>query len=1339
MVSSLHSSKLLYAAALIIVVPFCTNLPLIEHVFSPQAQEALYEVSLTKIQNDLDTYLQQAEGELNGNKFRETRQKINLVEQKLDVYKKQLPRPERDRYKSLINTMLTEIDTRIDSLLNLTLTKLKRQGPAAAIEFRRTLSTAYGVSETELARVDEAIVNSGAYDDESRAREEASSRVRVEPEVAAHLPNERTDDPAESERQARAAAERREQERLRAEQERKESLAAAQQHQRQIDQEIARRDRLQQGQAEQERLQQAQVSLEQQREARARQDSLDEVDARIRQIEKDRRREEREQVERQQARAALARKDSLQVVREYQSAARERSRLTLQPAQKSVRESFFQAEPDKAVAMQQRNDSLLKVQSRELPQREEYDANVSRAIETAQKIEKLLAAGSIDEANTVFGIYEPSLRHYLEPTRFKKIQSTTKSRFEALQQKIASTTQLAEKIRSLIDQKRGGEAQAILVENRDDLAWYMDRNAFSELKHAVEVSYQDFSQQRRKALAATVRIRELLETQKAELAYTLFRDSFTHLQNYLEKSEFSDIENVVTDEFRIVQDKRKLADMAEREIRALIKSGRGDDANRRFEQSGADLGQYLTPPAFGALKSAVAQSLLLYTQHQDAGNRMAGVARSFLDQNRPDNAYDYFQKNRDTIKVYLDEPAVFDELQRSVSWAYTELQQKKRWAAQYARSVFVLVEQKQGVEAYDRLYLVRDSLRKFIAPSVLDSLDRATLAARDNYRLNHTIARQKAAQIQNLLAARKAEKAYAQFMQDKKLIDHYLDDDKLFAALVTDVGDAYRLLLQHRQSAAARCRDIERLIEQQEGVRALDLFQSSRAELDEYADAKTVQQLNIAAVKAGKEYQSNKAKAYTRAAEIRRLVEAQKSDQAYTALREQREDLRHYLKSAQAFDSLNTIVNVAYKGLLEKRARANNLQREITALIVRGEGATADAGLEANKAFLARYLDAESFNNLVLDAQRSNNDYLEAKVSAEKTATRIVTLLQQKKVNNAYTLWDENENELQRYLNAAVVKSVKRDVEAQYSILQDKERLSLQQVKEINSFIKQFKGDRAAGVFAGNKSEFQKNLAPETFSDLRDRVTAAYADFTQKRRYSLARADSIKRFLARDSVEKAYLIFRSAGDELKMYLKEKEYMIVSKSVVAPYAALMQRRREAELQLDAINLLIKNNEIVQANRYYYKIQSTLEKNLAAGDYRRADSIILLSTVVFVEQEKRAQEMATMLDKLVSAGLIDSAKTTLRKSRVFLKQFLDERDYARIEKRIIQKYSVMEKERKLARECERQLYRMLTRGEIWPAYRNFRTKRTWLKEYIDKASFEELDQRISMATKQVAPEN
>jgi len=143
-----------------------------------------------------------------------------------------------------------------------------------------------------------------------------------------------------------------------------------------------------------------------------------------------------------------------------------------------------------------------------------------------------------------------------------------------------------------------------------------------------------------------------------------------------------------------------------------------------------------------------------------------------------------------------------------VAAAYASLQEKRQWAIQYARSIRMLIEQKDGAAAYTRLQENAAGLHDYLASSSLDSLTKAVDKARAEYQKNQTQAQVTVATISNLLVQKKVDEAYATFKQKKPLLEHYLADDKLFTDLATQVSEAYKLLMERRRQAEQSLRDI---------------------------------------------------------------------------------------------------------------------------------------------------------------------------------------------------------------------------------------------------------------------------------------------------------------------------------------------------------------------------------------------------------------------------------------------------------------------------------------------------------------------------------------------------
>ncbi|MBD3392519.1 MAG: hypothetical protein GF418_10580 [Chitinivibrionales bacterium] len=1191
--------------ALLLAFPFSAGLPGIPRGAGAVSGEELFEVDSEKVRDDIERYLDETERHIEQSKIRDARQGLSLLEQKVDLHKKHLSRQERELYKDRINELSSAAEHAVDSLVEANLKLLKTKGSAEAIEFRRYLAAQCGISEAELAPVDEAIVTSGPVEQKQRERELHEEASRVVEKAAAKEPE-------------KAVA----------------------------------------GSEEIQKIEDKEVRAVAERIARARQDSI---------------------------RAEEARKDSIRQV---------------------------QAE-----------------KLRRLRQREQ---SIATANENARKIESLLAEGNPEEAKTVFDIYEANLTKFLEGDRFERLGARVTTAYEEHRKMTAWASQASEKILALVEAKKGAGAHAAFVKDRDDLAKYLDEYQFTELTREVESAYETYRENREDAQSAATRIGSYLDRKKVERAYELFGRSREMLSSYLDQKVFDALQSRVETAYGAMQDRKKWAEGYAGGIESLIDRDEGAEAYQRFEKERASLKEYLRPREYESLAASVTAARAEYAENRTKAQAAAKKLRALISAGKADEAYDGFGKIRESLRHYLG-GGEFEELRADVYESHRHLMERRRWAQQYVRGIYSLISQKEGEAAYAQYQKEKAGLREYAPAETIDSLESAVLKARADYRTNQTKAQAAAKKIQGLLARNQAQEAYAAFQKAKDHLDHYLGDDELFDEIGARVADAYRAFQEKKRFAEQYAREIAREIDRREGLKADSLYQAKKTELHKYLESSSANRLAAAVAAARSDYVKNREKAREIEKRARGLLTAGKIEQGYRLFDENEDNLGHYLLGS-SFGELRTWAEKEYKSLLASRRWAVDQVREIEGLVRREEGARAHAQFDKHKRELQKYLDAETYKALQAKAVRARSEHAARKKRAVKIAGRIVALLDQKRAKEAYTLFDENEDDLRRFTGPKSFAQLEKRVEAVYDDLKEKERWAVQQTRSIKGLVRRRRPEEARDQFTKLQAELTKYLDAGAFTSLEEQVAAAYRQYRRNVGKMVALEKRIRALIRSDSLDAAHDAFLSNEADLKRYLGEEARAKIEQMVMTPYRALMQKREKAEEYASTVYKLLRKNEIVGAHKTFTAFRPQLQATLDAKSFTRLQKTVVEKYNDYMANSRKARVASDRIYDLLRADEVDSAYAGFRKIRLSLRRYLDNHSYEKLEKSVARAYEHLTGRRREAEDYAREnVYDRLKKGETWPAYRNFRSKRTWLRKYLEKDDFEELEKQVNVSYK------
>lgn len=1153
-----------------------------------EEDEELFSVDPEKVKSDFEGYFDDIERHLSECNIISARQVLRLAENKAEQYKSLFSREEKKRYKEDIASLYLYLDRKVDSLVNVNLAVLKEKGVSEAIEFRRLLSGQYGVPETKLATVDDAIMTGTSMDQmekEDKIRDDA-----VQALDEGRYPSEIDDASVRivAERLAKARADS-----IRIEEARQDSIARVEEEERR------------------------QRQIQEENSAKARSTLL-----KIEQLLGEGEFEEAHtvyKIYKPNLSQYLSAQEFESITNRVQTAytglkekrdwASRYSRELLALADKGKGTDAYNGFMDKRADLEKYlvHEEYRSLESAVNEANEDYLKNLERTKSSVSRIEELLSGKKVEKAYSLYQKSKADIAVYLEKGVSDDLNVRVQNAYDTMQDKKKWALLYEKDIQSLIKKRLGTEANQKFIAGRADLEQYLNTHAFKELEADVAAADRDFKQNQTKCQASAAGIHAFLNEKKIEEAYAAFSRISDNLKHYLDGATYEKLASRVQESYRNLQDMRRWAAGMLQEINTLIEDRQGAEAYEKFRNERVNLKEYLDPKIFASLENNVNRAKGAYVSNQakavaDVKNILSLLAKEMIEE-----AYASFQKEKDSLKIYMESDSAYSALRSKVQNEYNFLQGRKRWTAQYVRKINTLIERKEGEEALAVYQKEIAELKKYMTPQDFQSLHTSVVNADNEYKENQKKARFAADRINALLAQNETEKAYEAFQKVKSSLSHYLDDEQAFTLLNSKVQEAYNALQARRKQASQQTKKIYGHIERNEGVAAYSLFQANRADLKKNLTDQEFTSLETAVARAEKEFRQNGKKAESTASGIQALLSQKRVEDAYAAFDTSQADLKQYL-DPPVYDSLKVRVEAAYGRLQDKQKWALQQHRTINDFIQQREGRQAYSAFQREETELKKYLNTETFRALRIRVERANRDYAVQSEKAEKLERTLLSLVAKDSIDAAYTRFTEAKADLRHYLGEREFSELEERISKPLEQLRMNRAEAKSTVRRLGRMVRRKDVIPAYIEFQKEMRTLERYLSKEDFSAFRSQITKEYGDFMKNRQRAKITANEISSLIGRDKIEEASSKFKRSKSDLRIYLDQEAYSEISDRVRESYNELRQAKRSAKSFARELRGLIRKNEASKAYDGFRKNRSKLSKYLGKEEFKALESEI-----------------------------------------------------------------------------------------------------------------------------------
>jgi hypothetical protein len=1071
--------------------------PISQSLWTVAAEESSpFTETPEQLLKELNDNFQEAENKLANNDFRAVRRLASLIDLKIEKHGKKLERGEKKTLKNRLATLNGSMKRKVDSLVTINLTIIERNGTRAGNEFRQQLSSAMGVSETDLASVDQAIVERSNFEtDEGRSNSYPVQTSAPEPPPTKEQAPESIPTP-------------------------KPTVQPPAPPHPQI------------------------TSIPEPQPA--------------------------------------ARPDTVPVYKP-----------TNYPAMENKPVPVF--EPTAAAPSQ--------------PAQAEFETEKSgiQATEQAAKIRSLIDARKIEEAGTVFHIYQIQLQRSLDPDSYKNLLKAVDDAVAQDQQRQASASQKVKEIEQLLEANRTSEAFVALNKAHDSLARAIDKNDLRALEKKVNQAYVGFVKTQLAANVTKRSIQTMLSENDVENAYATFEKRNEELKRGLPLDGYESLRKEVVSANNAILDKKKRSEFLYKDITSLINASDGAAAAALFAENNQLLSQYLETTRYSTLSSEVEKARLAFLARQKKAQELAASIDSLVSSAREKEAHSLFEVTKNGLRKDLADDKRFFALRDRQSEAYTVLVKKERSALRTAKEIEYLIRNREGRKAYDLFKQEETVLGKYIARDVVAKLASEALRANNDYLAQCETARSTAAYIETLLNKGSVEQAYAGFKKAESDFDFYLEGDAAIEVLRKKVTQAYKALQERKQWSASQVKQIRRLIKRHRGNQAFELFNSTRSELVNYVDEKSLAALGKEVSRANLDYAKEVDKARQDADRIRSLLAQNRIEDAYNSFSSLEANLRLYC-TLDEFENIKRQVEGSNSALQGKKREALRTLKNIDGLIDRKWGDSAYNTFYQNNDLLSSFLSTDTYKGAADRVEVAKNDFQKNGKKAQNLETSLWDLLREDRTLAASEKFDEQRAFLEHYLGNSGFTRLKTSVGASYNAFMVERKKAQAIVVTLRRMIKQFKGVEAQAEFYSNQRTFERYLPQDEYLEMVAMVEKAYNGTLQGRKEANETADAIRNLIANDEMLFAYSTFKEMKPTLERYTSEKDFTALETEVEYAREEYGKKVKQAKEYAKELKQLIGDKNPGAAYKGFRSHRRELEKYLDAQTFSDLEAAV-----------------------------------------------------------------------------------------------------------------------------------
>jgi hypothetical protein len=1087
------------------------------------ADNDLFAVGPEQIKADLEAYFQKATSDIAADDFRAAHQELSLINFRIDKYKKSLSNDDRRAIKFRVASLDAGMKQKVDSLIKVNIAIVQKQGRKAGYEFRQFLSVQAGLSETELAPVDQAIMESTNEGEETTPVSGLSPPPS--PPAAAPTPSQeiqpspkQTPKPQPQQNVAQQHAE---------------ALAPAPLRKVEVPAEAVAR--LPQPVHTPDTIRHAAEPLPQPAAPEPESPAV-------------RPKPEKQQPDADEERARLTAASSAAKVRTlldegntdeamtvFHIYQKNLQRFLAPPAYESlesgVETSFSQKQtgrtqasqlaqaierlldqdrvPDAMSELTKSRDELQrfmdKQELRDLEKRVgqayvEYQRRQGWANAAVDDIRRLIAEKKIEEAYSLFEKKQADLVRYCFRDTFDAIHKQVAATYETVKDRKKLSLTCRRDIMSLIKAGKELDASERFSESRAMLSESLDTAAFAALQAEVDRANTGFAARQAGAKSIAGRIDSLVGAGRPKEAHDLFENAKDRLRRDMaDDKRFFDLRERVSRSYGEMRNQQRQAIAISDKIYRFVDGRQGRKADLLFKENAPSLKLYLETNAFVRLQASADIARMEYDKKVASTTTAMSEVAGLLDQTKVEQAYAVFRKAEDDIDFYCTDETAAGALAKRVKAAYAEYKERKTWAASEVHHMRELIDKRRGNEAYSLFRQECAQLAHYCDGKSLARLDTSATAANRRFNAAKASAEQNATAIRGMIVQKRVDDAYAAFDTLEPNLKFYLEQPE-FSALKTIVEKFNSDLKDNRREARAVVDAINRLIEKDRGDTAYVLLSNNDGVLKAYLPARVYASLRSRVSRAKSEWEDNTAAAQALADRLQ--MRAQKEDgviSAHDEFEEKRGFLEQYLVNWKS-SRLAAAIGAPYDAFMDKRKQARATGSAIRRLIRENQGVEAAAEFRNVERNLGRYLPRDEYADLSAKVSQAYQATLQGRKEAREKIAKIHGLLSMDKAAEAYRVFTDAQQTLETYLSSAEFDRVRNEATSAYDDLEKKAGQVREYAKKLRQLVAKNKLWDAYKGFRMNHASLAEFLDAQTYADLESTVVGAYEKAKAKAR-----------------------------------------------------------------------------------------------------------------------------------------------------------------------------------------------------------------------------------------------
>jgi hypothetical protein len=577
------------------------------------------------------------------------------------------------------------------------------------------------------------------------------------------------------------------------------------------------------------------------------------------------------------------------------------------------------------------------------------------------------------------------------------------------------------------------------------------------------------------------------------------------------------------------------------------------------------------------------------------------------DANKFDDAMTLLQIHRSLLQKFLSSRG-YEKLKSSVESAYGQDQKKREQAVKLVREIENLIEQDQSLEAHNLFDAKRDFLRLYCDAEPFEILEKKVGDASVAFGQAQAKATIRAREIRTTLAVNKVEAAAA-FDRSKDELKQYLHKES-FEELRKAVADSVASVRDKARQSQLIKRQIQDLIEKRKGDSALTCFMKNKPILKDFLDSSSFSKLTVAALKASNDWLLIQAKAQADLRRIDSLMKARSFEQARDHFNASKDTIRPGMNDDKRFFELKGRIMTAYDDLLTKRKKAERSAHKINSFIDQKEGREAQKAFGQDAALLKEYLERATYSKLEAAVRKSCAEYDANVATAKKTAADIEGYLAKRRIELAYTTYKKSRGIFNSYLeDDTIVEVLGKRVDKAFLEFRKHKKWTEDMIHELHWFIDHEKGDQAMTHLKKVRPELSLYIETSVLSSLDSVATKAYNDFFTAKKLAEKNALRLRALLKKKRFEEAFTLFQELKPNLEQYLADTAFAGVSNEVTGAYDELKEKKKGAENFADRLKGLIDNNNPKEARKEFTENRKTLKQFLDPKSFADLEKLVI----------------------------------------------------------------------------------------------------------------------------------